>query len=186
MKRNSFIAILSFSLGAGLVAQAQETNANAGLSWSSFESISENNIFDTTRRGTAVYGNPSRVRTPVVRAFTYHGTIDAVALFTGDGAPKDGYVKEGDLINGFKVMQITLHYVKLAQPNGDIVVLKEDDTMRREEEGPWTKSDQPPPLVIAISSEVKSDESSGSPSPAPAGESDILKRLRLKREQEDK
>jgi hypothetical protein len=93
-------------------------------------------------------------------------------------------VRQGDLINGFKEMQITLHYVKLAEPNGNILVLKTDDTMRRTEDGPWTKSDQAAPEVATT--EIKADESTVSSKPGPAGESDILRKLRLKREQEEK
>jgi hypothetical protein len=183
MKSHILIAFLSMALGAGVEVRAQESKGGGALNWTAFESITSKNIFDTTRNGTASYA--AKPKTVVVRTFTFRGTIDVVALFTGDGAPKDGYVKVGDLVNGFKVMQITLHYVKLAQPNGDIVVLKEDDSMRREDEGAWSKSDQPPPVVIT-GPEIRADDSAGTPAPAPKGESDILKRLRLKREQEDK
>jgi hypothetical protein len=73
----------------------------------------------------------------------------------------------------------------LAEPNGNIVELKEDNTMRREEDGPWKKSDQPAPPVVAAT-ETKADESTASSSPASAGAGDILAKLRLKREQEEK
>jgi len=184
MNRNILIAIVLLSMGAGLAASAQATNAGAALDWNSFQAIAQKNIFDPTRSGR-VSRTSIRPRAVAVRTFTFRGTIDDTALFTGEGTPRKGYVKQGDLINGFKVMQITLHYVKLAEPNGNILVLKTDDTMRREEDGPWSKSDQPAPAGI-VTTETKADEATASSSPGPAGESDILRKLRLKREQEEK
>jgi hypothetical protein len=183
MNRNILTAVLLLSLGAGLAATAQETNAGAALDWSSFEPIAQKNIFDPTRSGRA--GSRGRPRAAAVRTFTFRGSDGYVAFFTGEGTPRKGYVKVGDLINGFKVRQITLHFVKLAEPNGNIVELKEDNTMRREEDGPWTKSDQPATAVVA-SPETQAGESTASSSPASAGVNDILAKLRLKREQEEK
>ncbi len=183
MNRNILIAFLLPALGAGLSAAIPETSAGAATDWSSFQSIAQKNIFDPTRSGTRRTGSVKRA--VLVRTFTYRGTVDDVAFFTGEGAPRKGYVKEGDLINGFKVRQISLHYVKLAEPNGNILSLKTDDTMRREEDGPWTKSDQPAPAPVA-GSETKTDGSAPSASAAPAGAglSDVLERLRKRHKQE--
>ena len=190
MNRNILNAVLLLSMGAGLSAVAQETNADGVLDWSSFKSIAQKNIFDPTRSGGRGTIRIARPRPAVVRTFTFHGTMDQVACFTGDGVPSSGYVSVGDTINGFKVMKIPVEYVELptvvlTDPNGSIVVLKEDESMRREEDGPWNKSDQPAPMVIE-NPETRVDESDSTSSPAPADESEILKRLRLKREQEDK
>ena len=183
MNRSILTAALLLSLGAGLAASAQETNAGAALEWSSFESIAQKNIFDPTRSGRAGGGN--KPRAALVRTFTFRGSDGYAAFFTGEGTPRKGYVKVGDLINGFKVRQISLHFVKLAEPNGNIVELKEDNTMRREEDGPWTKSDQPVAAAVA-SPETQAEEPTASSSPASAGANDILAKLRLKREQEEK
>ena len=144
----------------------------------------QKNIFDPTRSGRAG-GRNSRPRAAVVRTFTFRGSDGYVAFFTGEGKPRQGYVRVGDLINGFKVRQITLHIVKLTDPSGKIVELQEDNTMRQEEDGPWIKSDQPAPPAI-VTTETKVDESTAASSPASAGVSDILAKLRLKREQEEK
>jgi hypothetical protein len=181
MNRNILNAVLLLTMGAGLAATAQETNSGAATDWSSFESIAQKNIFDPARSGRA--GN-RRIRRAAVRSFTFHGTIDDTAWFTGEGAPREGYVKVGKLINGFKVMQITLHSVKLADPGGNILVLKEDESMRRTEDGPWAKSDQPEPAGVATS-ETQAGESTASSSPAPAGVSDIIARLRARHKQEE-
>jgi hypothetical protein len=188
MSRNILTAVLLLSLGAGPAASAQETNAGAALDWSSFESIAQKNIFDPARSGRG--GSRSRLKAAAVRAFTFCGTIEEVAIFKGDGVPaRGGDLKVGDTINGFKVMQIPLRYsesptVKLTDPGGTIVVLQEGESMRREEDGPWTKSDQPAPAAVAAS-ETQADESAASISPASAGENDVLARLRARHKQEE-
>jgi hypothetical protein len=184
MNRNFISAILLLVLGAGLAARAQETNSGGIPDWSAFESIAQKNIFDPTRSGPVRAG--ARRREPVIRAFTFCGSDGYVAFFTGEGTPRKGYVKVGDLINGFKVRQITLHFVKLAEPGGNIVELKEDNSMRREEDGPWTKSDEPGPAVAAAPETPTGDSAeSSNPSPPSAGESDILARLRARHKQEE-
>ena len=180
MNRSIPIILLLLALGAGRAALAQDTNSVADPPRISLQTLMQKNIFDPTRSGRA----RSRPRAAAVRTFTFRGSDGYVAFFTGEGTPKKGYVKVGDLINGFKVRQITLHFVKLAEPNGNIVQLKEDNTMRREEDGPWTKSDQPETAAVA-SPETQRDESTASSSPASAGESDVLARLRARHKQEE-
>jgi hypothetical protein len=189
MNRNILTAILLLSMGAGWKAAAQEARAGAPPDWNSFQSIAQKNIFDPTRSGGVRASGRARPAA-VVQTFTFQGTMDQVALFKGYGAPKSGYLGVGGLINGFKVMKIPGQYtdsptVTLTDPGGTIVVLKMDESMRREEDGPWKKSDASAPASTAAT-ETKTDEATASSSPAPASESDILKRLRLKREQEEK
>jgi hypothetical protein len=181
MNRGILIFLLLLSSGAGRAAGAQDTNSAAAPARISLQTLMQKNIFDPTRSGRS----RGRSRAAAVRSFAFRGSDGYVAFFTGEGTPARGYVKVGDLINGFKVRQITLHFVKLAEPNGTIVELTEDNTMRREEDGPWTKSDQPP-AAAAASPETQADESTAAASPASAGVSDILAKLRLKREQEEK
>ncbi len=189
-------------LGSGGAARAQETNSPPTLDWSYFEPITKKNIFDPSRSRRSSRDGLERVHVPVIRTFTYRGTMDDRAIFTGEGVPSDGCAKVGDLINGFKVMQVTIDFVKLAEPNGDLFVLQTDDSMRREDEGPWGKSDQPPPAPTFVVGGIARNSDSGpggSPGvsetntvPEPAGlhgaerEAEILRRLRMKREQENK
>jgi hypothetical protein len=186
MNRNLFIPSLLLALGLPTAALAQETNAVAPLDWSSFESIAAKNIFDPSRAGRG----SSRLRPApvIVRSFTFSGTIEDVALFKGDGAGR-GYLKCGDTIDGFKVMKSPVSYedpiVVLTDPAGAIWVLKQGESMRREEEGPWTKSDQPAPATVA-STDTNATESASASSPVSGAANDILTKLRLKREQEDK
>jgi hypothetical protein len=191
MKPSVLNSILVLTLASALATRAQETNSSAALDWSSFESIAQKNIFDPTRSGRSGNRGP-RARAVNVRAFTFCGTVDDVAIFKGDGVPaKGGDLKVGDAINGFKVMKIPTTYneaptITLTDPSGTIVVLKQDESMRREEDGPWTKSEQPAPVAISVdNSQAQSDESAAAPAAEPAGVSDILARLRARHKQEE-
>jgi hypothetical protein len=170
---------------APALALAPESSPGPALDWKSFEAMTQKNIFDANR-------NPGHERRPeqpapkIVRSFTFSGTVDNRAIFVGEGAPADQCFKVGDTINGFKVMQVTLDAVKLAGPDGALVVLETDNSMRREENGPWIKSEQPAPLAAATTPAPADASSTAGSAAAPAGESDLLKKLRLKREQEDK
>lgn len=193
MTRRILNSILILTFSAALAGAAEETNAPASLDWSSFESIAQKNIFDPSRSGRS--GRSSRPKPAVVRVFTFHGIVDDIAFFTGDGTPGKGYVKVGDTINGFKVMKISgpTHYtdtpqITLTDPSGAIVVLNEDQSMRREEEGPWEKSDQPAPVSTAgavTDTSSPSDQSTAPAAPESAGASDILARLRARKKQQE-
>jgi hypothetical protein len=191
MKRCPIIASVWFLLiagGAGAVAQ--EANPSAALDFESFRVVARKNIFDASRRGgySAV-----RPRLPVVQTISLLGLSDdngqGVAFFGGRGAPED-FLKVGDSIDGFKIARITLDFVQLSGPSNNIV-LKQDSssTLRREDNGPWHVSAEAPPeeATPAVTSD---SDSTGATAPSvpgtPVDESDVIKRLRLKREQEDK
>ena len=186
MNRPLLTALLLLSLAAGPALRAQETNAAPAADWSAFESIARKNIFDPTRTGGRGRGR----RVVAVRSFTFCGTInDEVALFKGEGVPSGGGdFRVGGALNGFKVMKIPLSYadatVILTDPAGTIITLKAGESMRREEDGPWTKSDQPAPASVAAA-ETPAEEASAPSSPSSAGESDVLARLRARHKQEE-
>src|SRR5271154_6903418 len=115
MNRNIFMVVLLLSLGTGRAAFAQETNAGATPAQISLQTLMQKNIFDPTRSGGRVRTGVVR-KAVLVRTFTYNGTIDDTAWFRGEGAPGKGWLKEGDLINGFKILKITLESVTLAEP----------------------------------------------------------------------
>jgi hypothetical protein len=170
-----------------LASIAADTNSPSGMDWNTFQSIAQKNIFDPTRSGRVRFSAQRHV--PTVLAFSFNGGVEDGtnfdAFFVGEGAPRNRAAKIGDTLNGFKVQQITLHAVKLTDPSGAIVTLTEDQGMRREDNGPWTKSSAPMPLAMT-SSESRTPEATAPASPGPAGESDIIRRLRLRHEQENK
>jgi len=191
MKRIFSTAILVCALGVGRNVMAQ---AGSPSDWNAFQALSKKNIFDPTRNGTARYGAVPKPK--IIRYFTFLGTFDNdTALFTGEGAGK-GYIMVGQTINGFKVMKIPrvadaeAPVVILTDPGGAVVELKQEESMRREDEGAWGKSDETAPATSIVSttepSSSSSEVSTSSASPGPVGESDVLRKLRLRREQEDK
>lgn len=187
MNRILAITILLLSVAA----RAQETNSDVppAAALASLESLASNNIFDPNRSGESNY--TIRPRPRIIRTFTFCGTVDDVALFTGEGVGK-GIVKRGETLNGFKVMKVPLSFsdpvVILTDPTGAIVSLKKGESMRREEDGPWTKTDEPPPeSPVAAATTSTTTEAPAEPHlTGAARENDILRRLRLKREQEEK
>lgn len=194
MKRLIAITILLAALVAGRPASAQE--GSAADDWNAFLALSKKNIFDPTRNGSARYGSIPKPK--IIRYFTFHGSFDSdAAIFTGEGVARDGFVKVGGTLNGFKVMKlprvsdIDPPVVILTDPSGAIVELKEGESMRREDEGPWQKTDESAPIASSVASVTESTTSTPEVSAAPAspgaaGESERLRLLRLRREQEDK
>jgi hypothetical protein len=203
MKRKLCILILLVCAAAG-TARAEETDMSPQVDWSAFKALSRKNIFDPNRSGPASYH--VRPRPKVILTFTFRGTVDSdAAFFTGEGVGK-GFVKPGETLNGFKLMKIPTSYedpsVILTDPAGEIVILKEGESMRRVDEGPWTKTDEAPVEAVQTPSATpvqlqpglvpfpqvgpKTYNSAGVELHGAARETEILKQLRLKREQEDK
>lgn len=189
----TILSILWLMLAGGVAARAQEGAPPVALDIDSFRIIARKNIFDASRRGGI---SSARPRMPVVQSITLLGLVDdhgqSEAIFGGQGAP-DHFLKTGDSIDGFKVARVTLDAVQLAGPSNNIV-LKQDSgsTLRREDNGSWHVSDEPPPEESSSAAPSDSSDSNSTARPAPStpgnpgDESDIIKRLRLKREQEDK
>jgi hypothetical protein len=191
MKPAALIIIASLLAASSLRTVAQDTNAAAAPEQDSFKFIAEKNIFDPNRTGRTRYrrGGPQR---HVERVSLVGTTVDngsAAAFFAGDGVP-DKPLKSGDEVKDFRISQITEDGVRLVGATNTFVLDFEGRrSLRREEKGPWQGSTD-------ISEPVAASEGNGD-EPAPAahgsappaggsGESDIIKRLRLKREQEEK
>jgi hypothetical protein len=213
--RAGWLAVV-LSLGALLlpganVLRAQEaTNRDSATDFNSFQIIAQRNIFDPTRSGRVrSYG--SGRRRPAAQSFAFCGIGEAAlgkqhyaAMFNGYGNP-GRQLYEGDVINGFKIVQIPppaatngwRACVQLAATNQATITLFEGMGMRREEGGAWTVSEQtePNPVELATTSDTPTktsdgdaDSSSRSSSSANSStsDSDVIKRLKLQREQEDK
>ena len=173
--------------GGGLGAAAQESHSESGPDLKQFDVVARKNIFDTTRTGV-------RQRRPAARVerIVFHGTaIDqgqAAAFFEGPGVPNRP-LKAGEVLDGLTVARITWNSVCLTNSSSNTFVLNTDTTpsLRREENGPWqTSLDVSAPAPAASSTDDQSSSASAPAGPARAGESDIEKRLRMRREQEEK
>jgi hypothetical protein len=162
----------------------------------SFNIIMENNIFDQSRVGLTRYS--SRPRVPRVDRLTLSGITGDFGkpeiYFSGNSAPSD-FVHVGDHIHGFAIKSATLDTVTLSN-GSNTFVLQVPSSLRRVDDGPWEKSfeDVDAAPVASTSSDDNGTASSSSSTASPPsgadaprpGESDILRKLRLRREQEEK
>jgi hypothetical protein len=188
MKSLSYILIALLVASAG-AARSQETNSDAGPNLKSFEMLWQKNIFNQSRTGIQ---RGDRPRVPRTERLILQGiggdSSEAEAFFGGIGSADRG-LKVGDHVGGFQLTWITPECVKLTN-GASIFVLDMDKrrSLRRVDDGPWEGSaDQAEPVTIATNT---ADETAASaPAGADAshpGESAIERKLRLRREQEEK
>lgn len=170
-------------------APASGTNAGpASLDYSAFNIIVERNIFDPNRY-------PRQARPPTrppsrVDSLTLVGTMSYekgdFAFFDGTSADYKKALKLTDLIAGYKLAAIAPTGVTLASGTNE-VRLNVGMQLRREENGPWQVSGQRTSyLAASISSSHSTNAVAGgsqSP-PADAADSDVIKRLMQRRQQE--
>lgn len=174
---------------AGLVtitgpARAQETNTDSGLDFKSFSVISQRNIFNPNRTGRRSYVSTGpRVR---VDSFTLVGTMSyekgRYAFFDGTRSEYRKTLKPSETIAGYKIAEIAADHIKLAAASNQTINLPVGTQMRRTDGGPW-----------ALAGRATADAYSATPTPAPdtapaaapdgasAAESDVMKRLMMKR-----
>ncbi len=150
----------------------------AKVDFSTFKIISERNIFDPNRSPGRKDGPPVRAKT--VDSITLVGIMSYgkgdFAFFNGSSSDYKKVLKPSDTIAGYKVARISANSVKLASGEKQ-VELKIGSQLRREDEGEWTLSAQPETYSSAPATNSVGAASDGA-------ESEVLKRLRQRREQE--
>jgi len=163
----------------------------AGLDYSAFRIIVDRNIFDPNRYPRRA-GEP-RVRTAsrAVDSLTLVGTLSyergVFAFFDGSSSEYKKALKLSDVIAGYKVSNIAPNSVKLAAGTNELE-LGVGMQLRREENGPWLLGGQsafdvarpPSPSTNAVAAVP----ATGPDSASSATESDIIKKLMQRREQE--
>jgi hypothetical protein len=113
--------------------------------FAAFQLIVRRNIFDPTRRPYVNnYQAPiTRTRPSVPQIFSFRGASEKIgmgytAFFSGFGIPPSQEVSVNDVINGYKVVKITLHSVTLADTKTtNMITLNEQGGMSRVDGGPW-------------------------------------------------
>ena len=171
----------------GLTATAQNTNNTPGRrDFPAFKIITERNIFDPTRSpGSA--RRPDAPKLSRVESFALVGTLSyekgTFAFFDGSASEFRRALKLSDTIAGYKVTGISSHGVEL-EAEGKRIELAVGMQMKRQDEGEWQAAGlaesvvAPAPATVA-SGEKTEDTSGGE-------ESDVVKKLMQKREQENK
>jgi hypothetical protein len=154
------------------------TNGAAGsLDYSAFQLVAERNIFDPNRAPrTRVAAQPK-----TTDSFTLVGTMSyekgIFAFFDGTSSDYKKALKPQDTIAGYKVVAISSDSVKLML-NTNTLELTVGNQMRRREDGSWEKS-------AGSASYASASTNASAPESAPSGaESDVIKKMMMRREKE--
>jgi hypothetical protein len=169
-------------------------SANGRADFTNFNVIVKNNIFDPNRRPGREYVPTQRQSVREVESFALKGTAslgdDNFAVFDGSSSEYHKAARVSDSIASYKVAAITPDLVKLANGTNQ-VELRVGMRMRREAEGPWTRSDSSESYASAATSSANTSSTSGAagatnvdPSGSSGEPSEILKKLMKAREQE--
>ena len=168
------------------VAGDPQPTAPAVADFSAFKIISERNIFDPNRSPRRAGGPARRDRT--VESVTLVGIMSYgkgdFAFFNGTSSEHKKVLKASDTIAGYKLASIGANSVRLSAGEKE-VELKIGSQLRREEEGEWTVSTQ---AEAYAATPAASSASASKPAEAGAAsngaDSEVLKRLMQRREQE--
>ncbi len=208
MKLIQKILLLSFALANGFaaVAQTNSVSLDADPDYSKFSQfISDRNIFDPSRYPHEVRihrPRPRQSRSNSAPTFTLVGTMSyekgMFAFFSGNSDDVKKILTLNGEIAGYAVTEIAPAGAKLLGADKKEIVLRIGDQMRRENNG-WQlveQGDSPagsglPEAPAATtgdgSGSATSDAAGDSPAPSASLDSnDVLKRLKEKREQENK
>ncbi len=172
-----------------------QANAPAGandlsnrLDYAAFKIIVDRNIFDPNRYPHA-RGGSARPPPKTVDSLTLVGTMTyergSFAFFDGTSSDYKKALKLNDLIAGYKVTNIAPNSVKLAAGTNEME-MRVGMQLRREESGPWSLSSQAGSYatVPASSSTNTVAATTGSDTASNGEQSDIIKKLMQRRQQE--
>jgi hypothetical protein len=185
-------------MGICLKVGAQETNSPSRLDYPTFRLISERNIFNPNRSTrSARAGQEAAEKEVTIESFALVGTLlsdetGRFAFFEGTRSEYRKVLRPADTIAGYKIAEITPKNIKL-EADGQVVELPVGMQMKRPDQGEWQVAARAE-LVANTSRTIASSENgasaekteAGSDASAGGGESDVLKRLMQKREQEIK
>ena len=165
------------------VGPSSSTNDTGSQDYKSFSIIISRNIFSPTRVTPTAKAEAKHV--PKVDLISLVGTLRSsrgqTAFFDGSSSEYRGAVKLTNQIAGFALEAISADSVKL-EAKGKSFVLKIGSQLKREDEGEWQISEAAIPVAKTETTSAKSasEDLNGST----GSESDVLKRLLQKREQE--
>ncbi|HVV72170.1 MAG TPA: hypothetical protein VHI52_11845 [Verrucomicrobiae bacterium] len=154
--------------------------------YSTFKLVTERNIFDPNRQPHHKFGSSTKPKS--VDSFALVGVMSydkgTFAFFDGSSSDYRKAVKLSDSIAGFKVTTITPNTIQLAAGTNQ-VELHVGMQLRREEGGDWIASSQAEAYAANASPSAGSNTDSTSVSSTGGGtDTDVLERLRKRREQE--
>jgi hypothetical protein len=138
--------------------------------FSSFQIITQRNIFDPNRVPYQPGIRVVRSRTPVVQTFWLGGINWKIgkggdAAFLGSGAP-EGWLDVGDTINGFKIEKMgekTVNLVNLSSSNSEVTLTLENgqNALTRQDGGPWAATLHSEPAYVSTPRRQPQDMGAG-------------------------
>jgi hypothetical protein len=186
------LAMLGTLLAIGRLAAAQTTNTPAAMNatnYSSFQIITERNIFDPNRYAHAPHSHGHSISRSAPY-FSLVGTMNyrngMIAFFDGNDSDYRKVLSPDGIIAGYKVVEITQRGVKL-EAAGKPVAMKVGAQMRQENKGEWQLAGSGELPVATATNEVPATDETPAASTAPSSASepnDVLKKLMQQREQE--
>lgn len=160
--------------------------ASAPAGPNAFEMIWKRNIFDQSRspRAARREDRPAARKAPVVESFALVGTMSfsggLIAFFNSEQSDFRKSAKQGETVGDFKVLDVAHSSVRLRR-EAEEFTLEIGRQIKREDGGPWEVSKE----AVVISGPARAPEKPAEASSG-GGVSDLLRRLREKREKEMK
>jgi hypothetical protein len=169
----------------------QTNTGPAGLDFSAFQVIVDRNIFDPNRYPRRPGETGPRPAPKTVDSLTLVGTMSydrgTFAFFDGSSPDYRKALKRTDVIAGYQVRTITPDAVELAAGT-NMLELPVGTQLRREEDGPWLLAGRAGPYAASPTSTSTNASATATGTNASSGstesESEIIKRLMQRREQE--
>jgi hypothetical protein len=153
--------------------------------YAAFRIITDRNIFDPNRSPRRPSGPREKPKT--VETFSLVGIMSyekgSFAFFDGSSSSYQKVLKPNDTIAGYKLKGIGVNSVKLLSGTNE-VEMSVGARMRREEEGEWSLSNATGTYTAATAAAADSTKTTTTDASASGAESDVIKRLMQKREQE--
>lgn len=173
-------------------SSSDRTNTVARTDFSSFRLISDRNIFNPSRSARSASGRTETEPRKVIKIenLSLVGTLSYekgdLAFFDGSSSQFKTVAKPEDSIAGFKVQKIGFKDVSLVR-DGKVLTVPVGGKLRRQDEGEWELVSSTEKSSSEVAAATSGDSASGGDSGSSDGaESDVLKRLLQKREQEMK
>ncbi len=194
LRTAAVFAVLGALLDICHPATAQTTNALAATNatnYSSFQIITERNIFDPNRYAHTAHKRGHAI-SKSAPSFSLVGTMNyrngMIAFFDGNDPDYRKVLSPDGVIAGYKVVGITQRGVKL-EAAGKPVEMKMGAQMRQERKGEWqlAGSDELVATTATATNEAPATDEAPAASTAPSSASepnDVLKKLMQQREQE--
>ncbi len=196
MKRTFLIIGLALSLAGSVAVRAADTNltpkgvATTRLDLDSFKLIMERNIFNPNRsasrseRPVTTRSESERRRPARTETFALVGTMSyekgRYAFFDGSSSEFRKVLQAADTIAGYKIAEITTSHVRL-EADGKAVELPVGTQMKKQDEGEWSLGGR---VESSDSERVSSTSAGRTDSSSGGGDSEALRRLLAKRDQE--